>query len=72
MYSTPKYKVTGSQIGYKNRTHHFATHKKQTSATKIDTTSEYRARKKFSQANVPKKQTGVDIPISNKIDFQPK
>ena len=37
--------------------------------TKTDTTSEEKA---YFQANGPKKQAGVTILISNKIDFQPK
>jgi len=37
-----------------------------------DTISKYNAKKFFYQANGPKKQAGVAILVSNKIDFQTK
>ena len=44
-----------------------------TSLTKIDITSKWKAGKHFFfQANGPQKQAGVAILISSKIDFQPK
>jgi hypothetical protein len=42
------------------------------SVTKTNTTSEYRAGKQFSKQMIPRKNAGVVILISNKIDFQTK
>jgi exonuclease III len=53
-----------------NKIQHFAAYKKYTSTTK----HYFRIRgvKKFFQSNGPRKQAGVAIIISNKIDFQSK
>jgi exonuclease III len=56
---------------FKNRIHHTAAYKKHTLAIKIGIFSEQKTEKIF-QSNYPKKQAGITILISNKIDFQPK
>jgi hypothetical protein len=71
MDSIPQSKDIGQQIGYINRAQHFIAYRKHKPVTKTDIPQNKRLEKMF-EVNGPKKQAGMVILISSKIDFQPK